>query len=59
MDKLKALYGGAVDYLTKPAEPEELLARIKNFLEIKAKHDHLKEAAVYDWMTGAMNKAIS
>ncbi len=55
-DKLKALYGGAVDYLTKPAEPEELLARIKNFLEIKAKHDHLKEAAVYDWMTGAMNK---
>jgi len=55
-DKLKALYGGAVDYLTKPASPEELLARIKNFLEIKKNHDKLKEAAVYDWMTGAMNK---
>ena len=55
-DKLKALYGGAVDYLTKPTSPEELLARIKNFLEIKKNHDNLKKAAVYDWMTGAMNK---
>jgi diguanylate cyclase (GGDEF)-like protein len=54
--KLKALYGGAMDYLTKPVSPEELLARVKNFLEIKEKHDKLKEAAVYDWMTGAMNK---
>ena len=56
-DKLKALYGGAVDYLTKPTSPEELLARIKNFLEIKKNHDNLKKAAVYDWMTGAMNGA--
>jgi len=55
-DKLKALYGGAVDYLTKPVSPEEILARVKNFVEIKERHDKLKEAAVYDWMTGAMNK---
>lgn len=55
-DKLKALYGGAVDYLTKPVSPGEILARVKNFLEIKEKHDRLQEAAVYDWMTGAMNK---
>lgn len=55
-DKLKALYGGAVDYLTKPVSPKEVLARVKNFLEIKAKHDKLKEEAVYDWMTGALNK---
>ena len=56
-DKLKALYGGAVDYLTKPVAPDELLARIKNFLDIKRNHDTLREAAVYDWMTGALNKA--
>ncbi|MDD5439844.1 MAG: diguanylate cyclase [Candidatus Omnitrophica bacterium] len=54
--KLEALSGGAVDYLTKPVSPQEILARIRNFLEIKARHDTLKEAAVYDWMTGAMNK---
>lgn len=56
-DKLRALHGGAVDYLTKPASPEELLARIRNFIEIKEKHDGLKKAATYDWMTGALNKA--
>ena len=55
-DKLKALSGGAVDYLTKPVSPEELLARIRNFLEIKERHDQLKAAAVYDWMTGVLNK---
>jgi len=54
--KLEALGGGAVDYLTKPVAPQEILARIRNFLDIKAQHDKFKEAAVYDWMTGAMNK---
>jgi len=56
-DKLRALHGGAVDYLTKPPHLTELLARIKNFIEIKERHDSLKQAATYDWMTGAMNKA--
>jgi len=54
--RLKALYKGAVDYVTKEISPEEILARVKNFLEIKNKHDKLLEAAVYDWMTGALNK---
>ncbi|MCK4463822.1 MAG: diguanylate cyclase, partial [Candidatus Omnitrophica bacterium] len=56
-DKLRAFHGGAVDYLTKPVSPEELLARIKNFIEIKDRHDGLKQAATYDWMTGVLNKA--
>lgn len=56
-DKLKALSGGACDYLTKPVSPEELLARIRNFLDIKTRHDRLKERATYDWMTGVLNKA--
>ncbi|MFH1790498.1 MAG: diguanylate cyclase [Candidatus Omnitrophota bacterium] len=55
-DKLKALGGGAVDYLAKPVSPQELLARIRNFLDIKASHDRLKEASVFDWMTGCLNK---
>ncbi|MBN1353303.1 MAG: diguanylate cyclase [Candidatus Omnitrophica bacterium] len=54
--KLKAFHGGAVDYLIKPVSPEELIARIQNFLEIKEKHDTLKAEATYDWMTGALNK---
>jgi len=55
-DKLRALHSGAVDYLAKPLSPQELLARIKNFLEIKERHDNLKKAATYDWMTGMLNK---
>ncbi|MGB2706115.1 MAG: diguanylate cyclase [Candidatus Omnitrophota bacterium] len=55
--KLRALHSGAVDYLVKPVSPDELTARIKNFLEFKEKHDKLKKEATFDWMTGALNKA--
>ena len=56
-DKLRALHSGAVDYLVKPVSPKELILRIQNFLEIKAKHDELKKEATFDWMTGALNRA--
>lgn len=55
-DKLRALHGGAVDYLIKPISPDELIARIQNFLELKEEHDMLKKEATFDWMTGALNK---
>jgi len=55
-DKLRALHGGAVDYLVKPVSADELIARIQNFLELKEKHDVLKKEATFDWMTGALNK---
>ena len=54
--KLRALHGGAVDYLIKPVSPDELIARIQNFLELKEKHDKLKKEATFDWMTGTLNK---
>jgi diguanylate cyclase (GGDEF)-like protein len=55
-DKLRALHGGAVDYLVKPVSPDELTARIQNFLDLKKKHDILKKEATFDWMTGTLNK---
>lgn len=55
-DKLRALHSGAVDYLVKPVSSNELLARIRNFLELKEKHDRLKDEATFDWMTGTLNK---
>ncbi len=32
-DKIRGLTGGANDYLTKPYEPDELLARVRNILQ--------------------------
>jgi len=54
--RVKALSGGAVDYLAKPISPIELIIRVRNFMTMKNKHDELNQAAVYDWMTGALNK---
>ena len=41
--KIRGLEQGASDYVTKPFIPEELLARVKVQLKIKALQDHLKE----------------
>lgn len=44
-DLLAAFARGAVDYIQKPFAPEELLARVKTHLELKATRDHLKRVA--------------
>jgi diguanylate cyclase (GGDEF)-like protein len=36
-DKLKGLYGGAIDYMTKPADQRELVARIWSAIRRRAK----------------------
>lgn len=62
-DLLKAFDLGAVDYITKPFHNEELLARIKNHLELKFTRDELKKALVEleklaktDDLTGISNR---
>lgn len=42
-DKVRGLEAGAVDYLTKPVYPEEVLARIRTHLEIRQLQKTLQE----------------
>jgi putative two-component system response regulator len=39
--KVRALELGATDFLNKPVEPTELVARMRNVLAMKRHHDHL------------------
>jgi len=62
-DLLKAFNLGAVDYITKPFHNQELLARIKNHLELKFTRDELKKALIEleklaktDDLTGISNR---
>ncbi len=41
---IQAFNQGAVDYLTKPFNTRELLARVRNHLELKHTRDQLKKA---------------
>ncbi len=50
LDKIKAFDAGGVDYITKPFQAEEVLARVETHLalrktqeELKKQHDHLEE----------------
>lgn len=60
---LQAFDRGAVDYITKPFNPPELLARVKTHLELKHTRDELKKAvaeleklATTDSLTGIANR---
>lgn len=53
----KALDMGALDYIKKPVEPIELIARINSALRLKSKQDLLKEHAQRDNLTGLYNRA--
>jgi signal transduction histidine kinase len=43
-DRIKALDAGADDFLNKPIDPTEVLARVKSLLRIKKLHDDLKRS---------------
>jgi two-component system cell cycle response regulator len=55
-DRIKGLAGGASDYVIKPCDPGELIARIKVQLKIKKLEDELKRLAVTDDLTGLHNR---
>ena len=42
-DKIKGIESGADDFITKPVNKHELLARVKSLLRIKFLHDQLQE----------------
>jgi len=62
-DKIKGLEDGASDYLTKPFNPGELIARVKAHLRIKVLQDALKKTnekliqlSITDVLTGLFNR---
>jgi len=55
--KIRGLDLGAVDYVTKPFEPEELQARVRASLRTKYLLDLLSRKAMIDGLTGLFNRA--
>lgn len=55
-DEVRGLTLGAIDYVTKPAEPVVLRARVSNHVELKRLRDRLAENAFTDPLTGLGNR---
>lgn len=53
----KALEMGAMDYIKKPVEPIEVIARVHSALRLKHQQDMLQEYANQDGLTKIWNKA--
>ncbi|MBF0381118.1 MAG: diguanylate cyclase [Magnetococcales bacterium] len=47
---------GAVDYISKPAKPAILKARVKNHIETKQRKDMLASLSIIDSLTGVANR---
>jgi len=54
--KVKGLDLGAVDYVQKPFDSDELLARIRVQLRIKELQDRLMRLSITDYLTGCYNR---
>ncbi|MBN2659264.1 MAG: diguanylate cyclase [Spirochaetales bacterium] len=54
-DKVKGFDCGAIDYVTKPFNGSELIARVRNHLEVKHNRDYLKQMALTDGLTQLYN----
>lgn len=57
-DVKKALELGAFDYIKKPVDEDEVIARVQSALRFKSYQDALKEAAVKDALTGLYNHGL-
>jgi diguanylate cyclase (GGDEF)-like protein len=55
-DKVAGFKAGAVDYVTKPIQHEEMLARVTTHLTLKRKSDLLAEMASLDSLTEIPNR---
>ncbi len=55
-DKIRGLELGATDYITKPFEPAELVARVRASLRTKELVDLLSKKAMIDGLTGLWNR---
>ncbi|MBI5756683.1 MAG: diguanylate cyclase [Nitrospirae bacterium] len=62
-DKIKGLESGAIDYITKPFHPQELVVRVRILLkmkqlqnELKTKIVELKRVTILDDLTGLYNQ---
>ena len=57
-DLKAALDMGAFDYIRKPIDEIEVIARVQSALRYKQQHDKLKEMASKDGLTGLFNHAL-
>lgn len=56
-DKVRGLEGGAVDYIAKPAEPKELVARVGAAARTRARQEQLLTTATSDALTRLSDRA--
>ncbi len=56
-DRVRGLEAGATDYIVKPFDRGELLARVSSAVRTKARMTELAQNAAVDHLTGAMNRS--
>jgi diguanylate cyclase (GGDEF)-like protein len=57
-DRIKALDGGAVDFISKPADPRDLIARVGAAARTKQRQDEIKLRAGGDAITHLMSREV-